>query len=238
MQALPQTLSCRCTHQAHGFTLVELLVALMLLSLIALGLGGAMRTISQTQERVDTRTERAERQQSAVRFLRQVFSQVSGLRRPSDQVRTGESSTYFVGLAQEVQWLGSMPANYGSGGRSHMRLSLQPGPYGNQLVLQYKNFEKNAKNIDWASAGSYVLDSGVEAFTIRYLRTNSATGQQWLPAWQGLEGSNATRELPSAIQLQVQTREGAWPLLVIALHQPQVNNSLLRSGPVFGGTSQ
>lgn len=223
--------------KARGFTLVELLVALILLSLIALGLGGAMRTISQTQERVDQRTEQWERQYTSVQFLRQMFSQVSGLRRPTEQVRPGENNTYFVGRAKEVQWLGSMPANFAQGGRSHMRLLLQPSAQGQQLVLQYKKLEKNAKNVYWASASSYVLDSKVETFHLRYLRT-SKDGQQWLPAWEGSGDAQSERNLPTAIGLHVQTRQGAWPLLVIALDQPQVNNSQLRGGPVFGGTAR
>lgn len=225
-------------HTMRGFTLVELLVALMLLSLIALGLGGAMRTISQTQERVDLRTEQWERQYSAIQFVRQVLSQVSGQRRPNDQVQPGQGATYFVGLPQEMQWLGTMPANFGSGGRAHMRLLLQPSAVGSQLVLQYKKWEKEAKSLDWSSAQSYVLDSGVQNFQIRYQRTSRAEGQQWLSTWERTEKNTTSRDLPTAIQLQVQTEEGAWPLLIVALHQPQVNNSQLSGGPVFGGTSR
>ncbi len=221
-------------HRGNGFTLVELLVALMLLSLIALGLGGGMRTISQTQERIDHRTEKTERQQVSIQFLRDVLGQVSGMRRLDSQGASMGRSTYFLGSSQEVQWLGSMPANFGSGGRSHMRLVLQ----GNQLVFQYQRWEKSNPNPDWKNAESYVLDSEITAFSLSYQSTSRTSGQQWLPAWGGAESLTPLRDLPTAMQLQVQTEKGNWPLLVIALHQSQVNSSLASGGPVFGGTSR
>lgn len=221
-------------HTMRGFTLVELLVALMLLSLIALGLGGAMRTISQTQERVDLRTEQWERQYSAIQFVRQVLSQVSGQRRPNDQVQPGQGATYFVGLPQEMQWLGTMPANFGSGGRAHMRLLLQPSAVGSQLVLQYKKWEKEAKSLDWSSAQSYVLDSDIQSLELRYQRTSREDGQHWVSQW---DGARYGRELPSAVSLQLTTSAGGWPLTIVALQQTAAGGAI-QSGHVIGGSAQ
>ncbi len=222
----------------RGFTLVELLVALMLLAFIALGLGGAMRTISQTQERVDRRMQRSERQQVAIQFLRHTLGQVSGLPRPTAATPQGETPSYFQGTAQTLQWLGSMPANFGAGGRSHIRLILQPGSAGNQLVLQYKKWDKNTPNPEWPSANSYVLESNVEALEFSYQRTHRLQGQQWQPVWGVGENTPSRQELPSAIRLQLRTTQGDWPLLIIALHQPLVNNSQSSGGAVFGGSSR
>ena len=123
---------------SRGFTLVELLVALMLLSLIALGLGGAMRSISQTQERVDFRVEQFERQHTAVHFLRSTLVHLSQQRRTGAQARPNENPYYFVGQPQEMQWLGAMPASIGGGGRTLFRLSLQPDNQDVKLIFQYK----------------------------------------------------------------------------------------------------
>ena len=199
----------------RGFTLVELLVALMLLAFIALGLGGAMRTISQTQERVDRRMQRSERQQVAIQFLRHTLGQVSGLPRPTAATPQGETPSYFQGTAQTLQWLGSMPANFGAGGRSHIRLILQPGSAGNQLVLQYKKWDKNTPNPEWPSADSYVLESNVEALEFSYQRTHRLQGQQWQSVWGVGENTPSRQELPSAIRLQLRTTQGDWPLLII-----------------------
>src|SRR5256885_9315800 len=60
-----------------GFTLVELLVVMALLSLLMLGLASAMSTVSQTQERVDARLDRMDHQRVSIGFLRTVLGQRS-----------------------------------------------------------------------------------------------------------------------------------------------------------------
>ncbi len=218
---------------SRGFTLVELLVALMLLSLIALGLGGAMRSISQTQERVDLRVEQFERQHTAVRFLRSTLVHLSQQRRTGAQARPNENPYYFVGQPQEMQWLGAMPASIGGGGRTLFRLSLQPGTQGVQLILQYKKWEKSANDADWSSASSYVLASNVQTFSLSYQRTSHRDGLQWLPAW---DIAQLNGELPSSVGLQLITSdEGAWPLTLLGLRQPMAGGAA-QGGHVIGGS--
>lgn len=222
--------------KARGFTLVELLVALILLSLIALGLGGAMRTISQTQERVDQRTEQWERQSTAIQFLRSTLAHVSGQRRPTAQANSEQSRYYFVGHPQEMQWLGNMPANLASGGgRTLFRLALQPGSQGHQLVLQYQSWNKNLASQDWSRASSYILDSNVAQFALRYQRASQNGGLQWLPSWDTQELRD---ELPSAVGIQLVTANGtAWPLTVLALRQPMAEVGA-RGGHALGGSAR
>ena len=218
---------------SRGFTLVELLVALMLLSLIALGLGGAMRSISQTQERVDLRVEQFERQHTAVHFLRSTLVHLSQQRRTGAQARPNENPYYFVGQPQEMQWLGAMPASIGGGGRTLFRLSLQPGTQGVQLILQYKKWEKSANDADWSSASSYVLASNVQTFSLSYERTSNRDGLQWLPAW---DIAQLNGELPSSVGLQLITSdEGAWPLTLLGLRQPMAGGAA-QGGHVIGGS--
>lgn len=222
---------------ARGFTLIELLVALALLGLVALGLGSALVTIAQTQERVDQRIDRFDRQDSAVRFLRLVLSQTSGLRRPADQVGPGESQLYFNAQPQLLEWLGNMPANFGAGGRTHFRLGLaDAGGQGSQLVLQFIPWQPDQPLPDWDNAGSYVLETEVSGLQLSYQRLHRQHGQQWLEEWlantpetQGLE-----TELPSAIRLQVQSARGDWPVLVVQVLQPM--GGAARREHVIGGS--
>ena len=53
-----------------GFTLVELLVTMALLSILMLGMASALRTMAQTEERVDTRLTEADEFRVATGFLR------------------------------------------------------------------------------------------------------------------------------------------------------------------------
>ena len=60
-----------------GFTLVEILVAMTLMSVVMLALGAAMRTIAQTEERVDQRLEQADEMRVATSFLSATLERIS-----------------------------------------------------------------------------------------------------------------------------------------------------------------
>ena len=63
--------------QQQGFTLVELLVVMTLLSLVMLAMGSALRTTAQTEERIDQRLQRADEMRVANGFLREILGRLS-----------------------------------------------------------------------------------------------------------------------------------------------------------------
>ena len=65
-----------------GFTLVEVLVVMSLLSLVMLAMGSALRTTAQTEERVDQRLQRADEMRLAADFLRSILGRVSARKVP------------------------------------------------------------------------------------------------------------------------------------------------------------
>ena len=67
----------------RGFTLVEILIALSLLSLLMLILTGAMRSMGQTEERVEARAAASEDYRTAVYFLQEIIGRVSARRLPT-----------------------------------------------------------------------------------------------------------------------------------------------------------
>lgn len=56
-----------------GFTLVELLVTMALLSILMLGMASALRTMAQTEERVDTRLTETDEFRVATGFFANYF---------------------------------------------------------------------------------------------------------------------------------------------------------------------
>src|SRR5690606_35972501 len=115
----------------QGFTLVEMLIALALLSLLALGMASALHSMGQAQERVDLRARRADELQATSAFLQDVMGPLSNRRLPS--VAEGGTPWMFMGEPQAVQWLGVMPPRHGMGGRYFFRLSVEPVGAGQAL---------------------------------------------------------------------------------------------------------
>jgi general secretion pathway protein J len=64
--------------RSHGFTLLELLVVMSLLSIIMVGLGVALRGMAQTEDRVDKKIERTGEVRVVRQFVQATLQRVSG----------------------------------------------------------------------------------------------------------------------------------------------------------------
>ncbi len=208
-----------------GFTLVELLIVLVLLSLLVLAMASALRTASQTEERVDARLQRMDDLRIANGFLRSVLGRVSA-QKTGLSVPMGASPYFFTGAPSAIAWVGVMPARYGAGGRYHFRLARTDA---GQLLLQYLPWVDTITAPDWGAAQSSVLLAGVTGLTLRY---EDATGEPpvWMPEWAVID------RLPNRIAISVQTVTGPWPDIIIA---PRIlpASDPRSSGPVFGGSA-
>ena len=115
--------SLQRSHRAKGFTLVEMLVAMTLLSLLVLAMGSALRSTAQTEERVDQRLARNDELRVTSSFLQSVLGRISGQRR-AGITSVDENPFLLRADAKELVWVGVMPARYGAAGRQFFRLSL------------------------------------------------------------------------------------------------------------------
>lgn len=195
-----------------GFTLVELLVVLTLLSLMVLAMVSAFRTVAQSQERVDNKLTQIEDYRLAVGFIRDTLGRISARR----QVRGMDektSSYLFAGATDVVTWVGVMPARYGSGGRHFFRLGLENVEGQARLVLRFAPWEPGAAAFpDWAAADSRILADEVQALSMRY-----ENDREEPPAW-GVGWADPT-QLPGRIAIDIATVAGDWPTLVIPLYK-------------------
>lgn len=192
-----------------GFTLVEVLISLVLLSLLSLGMVSAMRTMGQTQDRIDQRFARAEELQSVMGFVDEILGRVSDRR--SNLIEQGKPVLLFNGQARSIEWLGIMPARHGMGGRHFFKLAIETVASEQALVLRYQPWRGESSWPDWTSASWRVLVPEVSRLSISYAGKDMLP-QQWTPAW-ALAGA-----LPERIRLDVSTRWGEWPLWLIPVH--------------------
>lgn len=212
----------------RGFTLLEMLVVMVLLSLLMVGMGGALRSVGQAGERIDLRLSRSDDLRVAVSFLRSTLGQVSGRKLLSPE-QPGLPGVLFAGSAGAVAWVGVMPARYGAGGRSFFRLAVESVAGRAALVIRFVPWVDAPAFPDWSRAQARVLVSNVTAFSIRYEDARQMPAV-WLPDWP------RTDRTPQRLTLQIATDAGAWPALVIPLRVlPQGDPS--QRGFVIGGTT-
>ena len=201
-----------------GFTLVEVLVAVSLLAIIMVALGGAMRTMAQTETRVDQRLQRMDDLRVATGFLQQVLGRVSGRKQPAPQGQGGQQVA-FRATPTSIEWVGIMPARHGLGGRYFFRLQPEELATGPALVLRFAPWDAAAPTFpDWSQATARVLmpalgQFGVEAegrpTLTQALPADWPVG--WVPGWP------VPHQLPQRVRISWGTTQSAWPDLVVPI---------------------
>lgn len=208
----------------QGFTLIEVLVVLALLTLVMLALGSALHSVAQTQQRVDQRLARAEELRVAAAFIEATLGRVSGRRLAASATpAAGSSKFYFAGAPDALAWVGVMPARHGAGGRYFFRLAAETPADGSgpALVLRFAPWQEAAAFPDWQTADSRVLVRDLESLAIHYQGQRGQSGQpaaagaqdEWLAQWSEPE------RLPERALLELRSAGAQWPPLVVALRQ-------------------
>lgn len=188
----------------RGFTLVEVVVAMAVFSLIALALGVSLRTLAQSAERVDARAGTVDRNRVVTGLLRQVLDRVALVR------ASNGLGLLFDGGKDSMSWVGVMPPRFGVAGRHFFRLALEPGAEGSaRLVLRYVPWNGEPQFPDWGIADAQTLMEGVETVTFEY------GGEGWTQGWKATWGE--ANRLPLRVRLNVVAQGLGPPPLVFAL---------------------
>ena len=112
-------------HNASGFTLVELLLALTLMSmLLALAYGG-LRAATRATDRGQTILEDSSRIRMAHQFVRKQLNQVLPL--TFAQSEDGSERTVFLGETDRIRFVAPMPGYLGFGGPQVQDLAIVRG---------------------------------------------------------------------------------------------------------------
>lgn len=192
-----------------GFTLMELLVAITLLSLLSLVLTSSLRFGLTAWARGADHTERVDQSLLVQDFLRRAIGDAYPYFLPTDPTR-GDGQVDFVGTAQSVSFLASAPIALGGRGRVRFVISRERGTERSELVVT------SAPELgDMASPPERkILLPNVETVELSYFgKRRSDRGAAWHDTW------GAEPALPELVRLKVRLPAGdtrLWPDLVIA----------------------
>lgn len=209
-----------CTPRSgqRGFTLVEVLVAVSLLSIIMVALGSGMRTMAQTESRVDQRLSRMDELRVVNGFLRQVLTRVSA-RKNLVQPGEGGTNVLFRATATSIEWVGIMPPRHGMGGRFFFRLQPEESPNGMSLVLRFAPWGISATEFpDWNQAEARILVRDITRFDVfaeGRPKGIQSPESQWPNGW--VSGWPISDQLPQRLRLQWSMSSVPWPDLVVSV---------------------
>jgi general secretion pathway protein J len=196
----------------HGFTLVELLVGLSLLSLVTLLLFGGFRFGLRAWEAGDDRIAASNEIQMAQQLLRRQLAEAQPLVIGS---RPETAPTLFQGDGAGVTFVAPLPAHRRVGGFYIFSLATREDRGSLQLLLRWRRFRPDTvARSDFDPKDESVVVDGIDSIAIGYFGPPAAgLPPQWLPHWDGTLG------LPQLVRLSVTFRRGdarRWPEFVVA----------------------
>jgi general secretion pathway protein J len=182
----------RALHQ-HGFTLLEILLALALLAFVMLGVWGALRGAARVTHSADAVMARGE----AVRTVQQFLRRYVGAAGPQPfAMADGSAARMFRGDATSMEYVAPLPMQSGHAGLYLQTVSLQKEGAGMSLRLAYQPYSDGQ-----ATSGQpieHVLLADLRGGKFDYL---AATGFGKPPAWR--DDWQATNGLPLAVRIHL-----------------------------------
>lgn len=197
--------------RAAGFTLVELLVATAIFSLVGLALVAALRSVALTEAKIDERIATDEELRTAERFLRLTLGRASP--QPAKAAEAGAPARVsFHGERTAMDWIGVMPARHGAGGLYRFRLQLQEpaGDAAGALVLQYAPLTNRDAPLESGPLEARILVHGVSDLAFLYLDAD-AVEPKWDLGWSEVD------RLPTHVGVRIHAGGKPWPEIRVAL---------------------
>ncbi len=187
-----------------GFTLIEVIVALAILSLILLITVSGLRTLGATQGSLEKMTDRVDEVRTVSSFLRDTLeSAVIGA--PARELSLGGyggAGVHFFQMNEDsLAWKSNVLFGENFGGTYFLKVAKE----GNLLMLRWLEPEGRDEPDDWTNAQSRVLVNDLEEFVLSY---RSEAGRNWRTG--RVVGGGAV-----VLRMQIKASGRYWPELIM-----------------------
>ncbi len=192
----------------RGFTLVEVMVALSILTLVLLGTVTGMRTLGNTQASIERATARVDEIRTVSEFLRDLMeSTIVGGKGGLTMGGGAREATYFRLTEGGVEWKTNILFGEAYGGAYFVRIAREES----QLVLRWLEPQTVKPSAElWAKAPAKTLVRDMEEFS---LAVREEHWMDWRPDWQ----QSATA--PALLRLQIKSAGRFWPDLIMQVQR-------------------
>lgn len=196
---------------AHGFTLVEVLVAMTLVGIILAALFSGLRLVGRSWEAAEARIERANEMRVVLDLLRRQLRQTQGL----NVVEEGQWVLAFAGEPHAVQFVTPMFPYLGVGGLYMTEVREDASSEGTRLTMRLAPYRPDQSRSEMLrNAETYELARGLEGAEFQYFgRRDGQEDEHWGNAWDN------ARRLPEIVRLSVRTEGEGWPELTVPVSQ-------------------
>ena len=212
------TSSRRIMCRDKGFTLLEVMVAVVVLSIIMSTAYGALRLGARSWEAGVTRALETGYFRTAAGFLQRQISQAVPMTWPG----VNNERITFSGKRDQLRFIGPAPQQQESAGLFEYSLTVRPEDNQKQLVLSYVPFNPGGENFQEPEPDQQqVLAGGLQDVSFEYYGINTVSGAKSTnaaPGWYRHWADDAL-QLPALIRVRILTdpAERQWPELLIPM---------------------
>lgn len=192
----------------HGFTVVEMLVAIAVAGLLVSLVYGAIRVGQRSVSAVDSRVEQSELMRIGWQFIHSAIAHAS----PAVDPARPQSRTGFEGTSDRLVFVADMPSYVGIEGPARITLGRVARTGADQLRLTRERLDAEATPTDVAQMEQAVLVEKLDRLSIEYFgQLERGVAPSWQSSW------DHARKLPNLVRISIRPSDApAWPLLIAA----------------------
>ena len=200
--------------RARGFTMIELMIALVLLALMSAVLFGSLNLAGRSADAGNAKAESTSGMRLAGDYLRTQLA----AQHPQRMRKIAEFPLLFGGDADQLRYTAQLPGRVGLGGIWYYRLKLAtvPGREKPSLILERMIPDVNALDRpEFVDAERSVIADDIKELKIGYYGVSTGSSLDEAPTWR--DQWDNPQLLPQLVRVDVTPERGAaWPTLVIA----------------------
>lgn len=196
------------TGPAQGFTLIEVMVALTILSLVMMVTVTGLSTLANTQSAIERMTSRIDEVRSVSIFLRDLLESATSGTDPNALTLGGPvpDPYYFVSGNDFLELDATILFGERYGGTYKVRIAKED----DQLVLRWQESIRGAAPGEWKDQLSRVMIAQLEEFQVFTRRDYE---QEWV------ESGGTDRGKPLLVKLRLKAAGRHWPDLIVRVKQ-------------------
>lgn len=199
-------------NKSHGFTLVELLLALVLMGMLLSLAYGGLRASTRAVDKGQAILEESSRIRMAHQFVRKQLNQLTFLGFEENEDDGGR--IVFEGEPMRIRYVAPMPGYLGFGGPQVQELALIRGEQGLELVLYHALLQEFEEQNLYLSDPILLVDN-IDYAEFSFIgRDETGALTAWTSQWDQPE------TLPVSVSLDIEFADEVyiqWPLLIASV---------------------
>lgn len=195
-----------------GFTLIEVLIAMTLLSVMVTLLFSSLRTAAQSWNAGENKVAEVNTKAVVYQFFKRHLTTIRPLPVLNNDPYTAQQSRQmFQGFSRSIRFIAALPAASARKGLQVFTIAQDPTD-ASRLLVTLVPYRESKTNMEFSADRPEVLLEDIEALRFSYFGSaeNAGVGR-WFEEW-------TYNRLPSLIKVSIQLADGSyWPDMVFPL---------------------